>query len=87
MEKNDTRYKEFLFRIKKPEQFKEELSHIYEEEYQEEFEDILLIKKEKFLQKLNYHIKLLLKDKYSSKCLEYNELISYLDEFENLLFF
>ena len=82
MEKNDARYKEFIFRLKKLEQFKDEISHIYEEEYQEEFENILLIKKDKFLQKLNYHIKLILKDKYTSKCLEHSELVSYLSEFE-----
>ena len=82
MEKNDNRYKEFLHRLKKYEQFKEEIYHIFEEEYQELFENILLTKKENFLQTLFSHIKLLLKDKYTSHCLDHAELISLLDKNE-----
>ena len=82
MEKTDNRYKEFLLRLKKYEQFKEELSNMYEEEYQEGFENILLSKKEKFLQILHSHIKLLLQDKYTNQCLEHTELISLLDKYE-----
>ena len=82
MDKNDTRYKEFLFKLKKYELFKEEISHMYEEEYQELFENILLIKKEKFLQNLHSHIKLLLEDKYTSHCLDHTELISIIEKSE-----
>ena len=82
MEKNDNRYKEFFFFLKKYEQFKEEIYHIFEEEYQELFENILLTKKENFLQTLFSHIKLLLKDKYTSHCLDHAELISLLDKNE-----
>ena len=82
MDKNDTRYKEFLFRLKKYEIFKEEISHMYEEEYQELFENILLIKKEKFLQNLHSHIKLLLEDKYTSHCLDHTELITIIEKLE-----
>ena len=89
MEKNDNRYKEFLHRLKKYEQFKEEISHIFDEEYQELFENILLTKKENFLKTFYFHIKLLLKDKYTSHCLEHAELISLMDKYEkkyNLIF-
>ena len=82
MEKNDNRYKEFLHRLKKYEQFKEEISHIFDEEYQELFENILLTKKENFLKTFYFHIKLLLKDKYTSHCLEHAELISLMDKYE-----
>ena len=82
MNKNDTRYKDFLHRLKKYEQFREEIYHIYEEEYQELFENILIIKKEPFLQTLHSHIKLLLKDKYTCQCLEHEELISLLEKYE-----
>ena len=82
MEKNDNRYKEFLHRLKKYEQFLEEVSRLYDEEYQELFENILLTKKDKFLSLLHSHIKLLLKDKYTSHCLEHTELITLLDKYE-----
>ena len=82
MEKNDNRYKEFLHRLKKYEHFKEEISHIFDEEYQELFENILLTKKDNFLKTLHSNIKLLLKDKYTSHCLEHTELILLLDKYE-----
>ena len=82
MDKNDTRYKEFLFRLKKYEHFKDEVSHMYEEEYQELFENILLLKKEKYLENLHSHIKLLLADKYTSQSLDHTELITILEKFE-----
>ena len=82
MEKSDNRYKDFLLKLKKYEKLKEEILHMYEEEYQEGFENILLIKKEKFLHTLHSHIKLLLKDKYTNHCLEHTEIISILDKYE-----
>ena len=82
MDKNDTRYKEFLFRLKKYEIFKEEISHMYEEEYQELFENILLQKQDEFLSNFFNHIKLLLTDKYSSRCFDHPELVNLLDKFE-----
>ena len=82
MDNNDNRYKEFLFRLKKYELLKEEISHMYEEEYQELFENILLENKEIFLENLHLHIKLLLKDKFTSQCLDHTELISILEKYE-----
>ena len=82
MDNNDNRYKEFLFRLKKYELLKEEISHMYEEEYQELFENILLENKEIFLENLHSHIKLLLKDKFTSQCLDHTELISILEKYE-----
>ena len=82
MDNNDNRYKEFLFRLKKYELLKEEISHMYEEEYQELFENILIENKEIFLENLHSHIKLLLKDKFTSQCLDHTELISILEKYE-----
>ena len=82
MEKMDNRYKEFIIRYKKSEQFKEDIFRTYEEEYQELFENILLQKQEEFLSNLFNHIKLLLTDKYSSRCFEHSELNNLLEKFE-----
>ena len=82
MEKMDNRYKEFIIRYKKSEQFKEDIFRTYEEEYQELFENILLQKQEEFLSNLFNHIKLLLIDKYSSRCFEHSELNNLLEKFE-----
>ena len=80
--KMDNRYKEFIIRYKKSEQFKEDIFRTYDEEYQELFENILLQKQEDFLSNLFSHIKLLLTDKYSSRCFEHPELVNLLDKFE-----
>ena len=82
MEKMDNRYKEFIIRYKKSEQFKEDIFRTYEEEYQELFENILLQNQEEFLSNLFNHIKLLLIDKYSSRCFEHSELNNLLEKFE-----
>ena len=82
MDKVDNRYKEFIIRYKKSEQFREDIYRTYEEEYQELFENILLQKRDEFLSNLFNHIKLLLTDKYSSRCFDHPELINLLDKFE-----
>ena len=82
MDKVDNRYKEFIIRYKKSEQFREDIYRTYEEEYQELFENILLQKQDEFLSNLFNHIKLLLTDKYSSRCFDHPELINLLDKFE-----
>ena len=82
MEKADYRYKEFIIKYKKRDQFQEDLNRMYEEEYQELFENILLQKKEEFLSLLYSHIKLLLSDKYSPRCLEHSDLINILNKLE-----
>ena len=82
MDKVDNRYKEFIIRYKKSEQFREDIYRTYEEEYQELFENILLQKHDEFLSNLFNHIKLLLTDKYSSRCFDHPELINLLDKFE-----
>ena len=82
MEKVDSRYKEFIIRYKKTEQFREEIFRMYEEEYQETFENILLTKQEEFLSTLFKHIKLLIADKYSPRCFKHSDFISLLSKFE-----
>jgi len=82
MEKVDNRYKEFIIRYKKSEQFRDDIFRTYEEEYQESFENILLQKQDEFLSNLFNHIKLLLTDKYSSRCFEHPELINLLENIE-----
>ena len=82
MDKVDNRYKEFIIRYKKSEQFKEDIFRTYEEEYQELFENILLQNQEEFLSNLFNHIKLLLTDKYSSRCFDHSELNNLLEKFE-----
>ena len=82
MDKSDNRYKEFIIRYKKSEQFKEDIYRTYEEEYQELFENILLQKQEEFLSTLFNHIKLLLIDKYSARCFEQPDLGNLLDRIE-----
>ena len=81
MDKVDNRYKEFIIRYKKSEQFREDIYRTYEEEYQELFENILLQKQEEFLSTLFNHIKLLLIDKYSARCFEQPDLGNLLDRF------
>ena len=82
MEKGDERYNEFLLQFKKQKEFREDIFRIYEEEYQESFENILLQKQEEFLSNLFNHIKLLLADKYSSRCFDNTELMYLLDNIE-----
>lgn len=82
MEKVDSRYKEFIIRYKKTEQFREEIFRMYEEEYQETFENILLTKQEEFLSTLFKHIKLLIADKYSPKCFKHSDFIALLSKLE-----
>ena len=82
MEKTDNRYKEFIIRYKKSEQFREDIFHTYEEEYQELFENILLQKQEEFLSNLYNHIKLLLIDKYSSRCFSHSVLVNLVEKSE-----
>lgn len=82
MEKVDNRYKEFIIRYKKSEQFREDIFRTFEEEYQELFENILLQKQEEFLSTLFSHIRLLLTDKYTSRCFNHPDLVNLLEKFE-----
>ena len=82
MDKVDNRYKEFIIRYKKSEQFREDIFRTFEEEYQELFENILLQKQEEFLSTLFSHIRLLLTDKYTSRCFNHPDLVNLLEKFE-----
>ena len=67
-------------------EIEEEIEKIYEEEYNENFEYILLKKDSDFMKLIRENVKITLVDKYKSECLENELLLKILKEKEKNLY-
>ena len=72
---NETKFEKFENEIKDEKSFGKKLNTLFQEQYKDNIDDILILKEEMFLDQLREGIQLLLEENYSDNCLSDDRLM------------